>query len=60
MNHVVYIVRCNDKTEFIVDAVAYEDVERADEMAAEYDAGYMRGTCGPHGVYPLRVIKEDD
>ncbi len=55
----VYIVRCNDETEFIVDALAYESLETATVMAEIWDAdGDM--SCSPHGVYPLRVIKEDD
>ena len=56
----VFIIRCNDATEFIVDAVAYETLERAEAVRLEIDTDGFNTLCGPHAVYPLRVVKEDD
>ena len=56
----VYIIRCNDETEHIVDAVAYDTAHGAAAMAAEINANGYNEVCGPHAVYPLRLIKEGD
>ncbi len=56
----VFIVRCNSDTEYIVDSVAYESLEQATVMAEEYDDDILVDVCGPHSVFPLRLIKESD
>ena len=56
----VYVIRCNDETERIVDAVAYDTAHGAAAVAAAINAKGYNEVCGPHAVYPLRLIKEGD
>jgi hypothetical protein len=60
MSSAVYIIRCNDATEFIVDMVAYDSSSHAERVRDEMDASGFNTACGPHGIYTLRLIKESD
>ncbi len=60
MSSTVYIVRCNDATEFIVDAVAYDTLDQAERYRDAMDASQFNAVCGPHGVYPLTLRVADD
>ena len=56
----VYVIKCNDATEFIVDAVAYDSLLLAEKVQAEIDGNGYNSVCGPHAVYPLRLRTEGD
>ena len=56
----VYVIKCNDVTEFIVDGAAYDSLLLAEKVKDEMDASGFNSVCGPHGVFPLSLRTEDD
>ena len=56
----VYVIKCNDPTQFIVDGVAYDTLEKAEQWRDAMDASGFNSVCGPHAVYPLSLRTEDD